>query len=303
MEFITSKTTNGKPVKIAYDDYGSGKPVILIHGWPLCKEMWEYQISTLIGNGMRVIAYDRRGFGKSDATWDGYDYDSLTGDLNELITQLKLTDVTLVSFSMGGGEVVRYMNKYKGANVTKVVLISSVTPYMLKSTDNPDGVPAETFEEMTEQMKNDRMDFLDGFGKTFFGVSMLSKPISTPLLQYYHMLTSMASPKATLECAKSFSQTDFRSEMKFVKVPTLIIHGSKDQTVPIDPTGKESAKLIPNNIFIIYDGAPHGLWYTERERLNGDLVAFINGTGKLSNEKDGELSDDKEIAYTVPTSL
>ena len=294
MNYIeTNKDATGTPIRIYYNDYGTGKPVILIHGWPLSNEMWEYQINDLVNSGHRVIAYDRRGFGKSSKPWDGYDYDTMTDDLKALIEQLKLVDITLIGFSMGGGEVVRYFSKHAGKGVTKVVLISSVTPYMLKTDTNPDGVPQEMFSDMSEKMKQDRISFLDDFGKTFFGVSMLSKPLSTPLLEYYRMLCSFASPRATQECAKAFATTDFRDEMHTVNVPTLIIHGDKDKTVPITPTGKESTKLIPDNAMLIYHGAPHGLFYTEREKLNADLIAFLTD-GKTRVEKiNEEVSEEK----------
>lgn len=270
-----NKGTAGYPVKIHYSDYGKGKPVILIHGWPLSAEMWEYQINDLVQAGYRVITYDRRGFGKSSQPWDGYDYDTMTDDLKALIDHLNLRDITLVGFSMGGGEVVRYFSRYGGKDVVKAALISSVTPYILKTGDNPNGVPQDMFDDMAMKMQDDRIGFLDAFGKTFFGVTMFSKPLSEPLLEYYRMLCSVASPRATLMCAKAFSSTDFRKDMKSVNVPTLIIHGDKDETVPIDPTGKESARVIADNDFIVYPGAPHGLFYTEKKRLNADLLEFL----------------------------
>jgi non-heme chloroperoxidase len=263
-------------VKLYVKDYGEGKPVILIHGWPLSNEMWEYQIDTLVQNNFRVIAYDRRGFGKSSQPWNGYDYDTLADDLKAIIDQLDLKEATLVGFSMGGGEVVRYFSRHGGKGVSKAVLISSVTPFQLKTDSNPDGVPQEKYDGMAEQIKEDRIGFLDSFGKTFFGVSFISKPISTPLLDYYRMLCSFASPRATLECAKSFSTTDFRREMASVNVPTLIIHGDEDKTVPIEITSEVATKLIPNNKFIVYEGAPHGLFYIEKDKLNKDLLEFLN---------------------------
>ena len=294
MNYIeTNQDATGTPVRIYYTDYRMGKPIILIHGWPLSNDMWEYQINDLVNSGHRVIAYDRRGFGKSSKPWDGYDYDTMTEDLKALIDQLKLEDITLIGFSMGGGEVVRYFSKHAGKGVTKVVLISSITPYMLQTDTNPDGVPQEMFDTMSEKMKQDRIGFIDDFGKTFFGVSMLSKPLSTPLLEYYRMLCSFASPRATQECAKAFATTDFRAEMHTVNVPTLIIHGDEDNTVPITPTGKESAKLIPDNAMLIYEGAPHGLFYTEREKLNADLITFLT-EGKAGVEKiNEEVSEEK----------
>lgn len=258
-----------------YEDWGHGQPVVLIHGWPLSHEMWEYQVNDLVDAGFRVIAYDRRGFGKSSKPYDGYDYDTLTDDLRTLLEDLNLQDVTLVGFSMGGGEVVRYFSRHGGERVARAVLIGSVTPYLLKTDDNPHGVKESVFQEMMEGVKKDRVNFLDDFGKLFFGVSLVNKPVSTPLLEYYRMLGSLASPRATIECIKSFGLTDFRKDMRAVNVPTLIIHGDADKTVPIEPTGHEAAKMIPDNKYLIYGGAPHGLFYTDRERLNRDLVQFI----------------------------
>ena len=274
---VSNKDAAGNPVRIYYNDYGKGKPVILIHGWPSSSQMWEYQIDDLVNSGHRVIAYDRRGFGKSSQPWDGYDYNALTDDLKALIDQLQLKDITLVGFSMGGGEVVRYFSRYKGEGVSKVVLISSIAPYMLKTDTNPNGVPEGVFADMLGDMQNDRIAFLDDFGKTFFGMGLLSRPLSAPLLENFRSLCTVASPRATKECAKAFSSTDFREEMHLVNVPTLIIHGNADKTVPITPTSEESAKMIPDNNFIVYEDAAHGLFYTERKRLNADLVAFLNG--------------------------
>lgn len=279
MNYIESgKDTAGNAIRIYYNDYGKGKPVILIHGWPLSSAMWEYQLTDLVSSGYRVISYDRRGFGKSSQPWDGYNYDTLADDLKKLIDGLKLVDITLVGFSMGGGEVVRYFSRHGGKNVSKAVLISSITPYMLQTESNPGGVPQETFDDMVKGIQHDRIGFLDDFGKTFFDVNRLHKPLSAPLLEYYRMLCSTASHRATVECAKAFASTDFREEMKLVNVPTLIIHGDADKTVPIDPTGKRSAAAVPSNTFIIYEGAAHGLFYTERKKLNTDLLNFLSKT-------------------------
>lgn len=289
MNYIeTSTDASGNPVRIYYNDYGSGKPIILIHGWPLSSDMWEYQIEDLVNSGYRVITYDRRGFGKSSKPWDGYDYDTLTDDLKALIDQLYLEAVTLIGFSMGGGEVVRYFSRYYGKDVSKVVLISSVTPYMLQTDNNPDGVPQEIFDGMIEKIKQDRISFLHEFGETFFGIDLFNKPLSKPLLEYYSMLCSAASPRATVECVKSFSSTDFRNEMALINVPTLIIHGDADKTVPINPTAKHAADYIPNNNFIIYEGAPHGLFYTEKEKLNIDLLKFLSIQDDLIYNNGGE---------------
>ncbi|RZJ28576.1 MAG: alpha/beta hydrolase, partial [Flavobacterium sp.] len=223
----------------------------------------------------RVIAYDRRGFGKSSQPWTGYDYDTLSDDLKILIDELELEDVILVGFSMGGGEVVRYFSRHGGENISKAVLISSVTPYMLKTQDNPGGVAKQVFDEMDEEMKEDRMKFLQDFVKTFYGVGLLTKPVSDAYMQHDFTIASGASPHATAECAKAFTTTDFRDEMPLVFVPTLIVHGDSDKTVPIESSGEKSAGLIPDAKYLVYGGSPHGLFYTDKERLNEDLLEFL----------------------------
>jgi non-heme chloroperoxidase len=275
MEFLKINKGAENEVRIHYQDCGKGKPVVLIHGWPLSHEMWEYQVEDLVNAGYRVITYDRRGFGQSSKPYDNYTYDILTDDLKALMDYLGLQDVTLVGFSMGGGEVARYFSKYGGSRVSKVVLISSILPYLLQTDDNPEGVDESVFKEMLMKMKNDRIGFLESFGKQFFGINLVNKPVSTPLMEYYRMLGSVASPKATVECAKAFSQTDFRSELGAIQVPTLIIHGTDDRTVPIEASSYRTAQLIKGSRYIQYEGAPHGLFYTDREKLNDDLIAFI----------------------------
>jgi len=277
MKYIefTDKYYN-EDVRLAYSDYGSGRPVIFIHGWPLSREMWEYQLEDIVSAGYRVIKYDRRGFGKSSKPWYGYDYDSLASDLNEIIQQLDLHDVVLVGFSMGGGAVVRYLKMFGSNRVNRIVLISSVLPYLCKTKDNPDGVDSSVFEEMMMDMRKDRIDFLDQFGKKFFGVGMLSRPVSTPLLEYYRMLASFASARSTQQCAVSFAETDFRNDIKAIDVPALVIHGDADKTVPIEASSERTAKMIRDCRYIVYENAPHGLFYTEKERLNRDLLQFIS---------------------------
>ena len=275
MPFINSIQNNQEPVKIYYEDLGRGKPVVFIHGWPLSGSMWEYQLTQLPQQGLRCIVYDRRGFGKSDRPFSGYDYDTLAGDLKSLLDELDLSDVTLVGFSMGGGEIAKYFSLYDGARVLKVVLVSAVVPYMLQTDSNPDGVPQEIFDTMLKGMVDDRPSFLESFNKDFYGAGLLNHPVSEAYLNSALNKAMDASPIATIECAKSFSSTDFRQDVLKINVPTLIIHGDEDKTVPIKATGAQAAKLISGSVFKVYEGAPHGLWFTEKERLNQDLVDFI----------------------------
>jgi pimeloyl-ACP methyl ester carboxylesterase len=275
MKYITTKdASSGEEVQLSFKDYGKGRPVVLIHGWPLSKDMWEYQIDDLVNAGLRVIKYDRRGFGKSDKPWDGYDYDTFTDDLHAIMENLDLRNAVLVGFSMGGGEAVRYISRYGNDRVSGLVLISSITPYLVKTTGNPEGVEESVFAEMLQSIKKDRIGFLDQFGKQFFSVSLLNHPVSAPLLEYYRQLASVALPRATQQCAIAFAQTDFREDLKKIKVPTLIIHGSDDKTVPIDASSKRTVQMINGAELKVYDGAPHGLFYTHSEQLNADLIAF-----------------------------
>ena len=268
-------SSNGQPVELFYQDIGVGKPVVLIHGWPVSHAMWEYQMLELPRHGLRLIAYDRRGFGHSSKPWDGYDYDSLADDLKGLLDGLDLQDVTLVGFSMGGGEVVRYMARHGGARVSNVVLVSAVTPYLLKTDDNPDGVDVETFDNMVKGLQKDRPDFLASFGKMFYSDGLLSHPVSAATLDWTQSLALQGAPQATLACVRSFSETDFRNDLKTISVPTLIIHGDNDKTVPNEVSGERTAALMPNAEFKLYAGAPHGLHITHKDELNQDLVKFI----------------------------
>ncbi|MEZ0541551.1 alpha/beta fold hydrolase [Fibrella arboris] len=249
--------------------------IVFIHGWPLSHEMWENQIAYFADRGYRCVAYDRRGFGKSSKPWGGYDYDTFADDLKDVIDELNLNNVVLVGFSMGGGEVARYFSRHGGAKVSKAVLVSAVTPYMLQTDDNPDGVPQDTFDSMAEDMQKDRYAFLETFAKQFYGVNLVSHPVSQAHLNHDFMLASLASPKATLESAKAFSSTDFRDDMSSITVPTLIIHGDADKTVPIESSGEKSHELLPNADYRIYDGEPHGLFVTSKDQLNEDLLNFV----------------------------
>ena len=256
-------------------DWGAGRPVILLHGWPLSADSWDDQAMALADAGFRAIAYDRRGFGRSSQPWSGYDYDTLADDLAVVIEHTGAKDATLVGFSMGGGEVARYMSRHGGRGVVQAALVSSVVPYMLKTADNSHGTDTSVFAEMTKGMKEDRAKFFAGFFKDFFGVGMLSHPVSDELLAWACSVSMQASLKATLACANSFATTDFRPDLAAFKVPTLVIHGTDDKTVPIDASGRPAARGIADSTLIEYDGAPHGLFATHKDRLTGDLLAFV----------------------------
>lgn len=275
MPYIQSIQSDNEPVQIYYEDIGKGKPVVFIHGWPLSGSMWEYQLTQLPQQGLRCITYDRRGFGKSDYPMNGYDYNTLAGDLKELLDELELTDVTLVGFSMGGGEIAKYFSLYEGAGVSKVVFISAVVPFMLQTDDNPYGVPQQVFDTMAKQMTADRPTFLENFNKDFYSVSKTNIPVTDAYLNNSLHKAMTSSPIATLACAKAFSSTDFRADVKMIQVPTLIIHGDSDKTVPIKPTSEQTAQMISGSIYKVYEGAPHGLWFTHKEKLNQDLIDFI----------------------------
>lgn len=261
--------------KLYVKDWGTGRPVILLHGWPLSADSWDDQAMAIADAGMRAIAYDRRGFGRSSQPWSGYDYDTLADDLACVIEQTGAKDATLVGFSMGGGEVARYMSRHGGKQVVKAALISSVVPFMLKTPDNPDGTDAEVFNGMATAMKQDRAKFFAGFFKDFFGVNLESHPTSEQQLEWARSVSMQAGLNATLACAQSFATTDFRPDLRAFEVPTLIIHGTADKTVPIDAAGRAAARGISHSTLLEYEGAPHGLFATEKERFTRDLLDFL----------------------------
>ena len=289
MPYLKIKGEN--PIKLFYQDLGKGKPVIFIHGWPSNHQMWEYQLAELPKH-FRCIAYDRRGFGQSDKPWTGYDYDTFAADLKSIIDTLELDEVTLVGFSMGGGEAVRYLSNYGSAKISKIVLVSAVTPFMLKTPDNEDGAPKELFDGMVADIKEDRPKFLKGFGNKFFSISASNKTVSDELLEWAHGLTLQATQKSTIDCVRAFSETDFRNDCESIDVPTLLIHGDDDQTVPLAISSKKAVALIKHAELKVYEGAPHGLFITEKDKLNKDLIDFIS---------EGVSVNEQEAAYAALT--
>ncbi len=262
--------------KLHVKDMGSGEPVLLIHGWPLTGDMFEYQTVALLEAGYRVITYDRRGFGQSGHPATGYNYDQFADDLAAVIDSCGLDRVNLVGFSMGAGEIARYLSRHGSSKVARAALIGGVVAYLLKTDDNPDGADASVFEDMKKQIREDRFAFLQTFAKQFYGVGWVSKPVSDALLDWTFILAIMASPVATIACVDAFGTTDFRPDLPaFAGVPTLIIHGTADKTVPIDPSARAAARGIPHAALVEYDGEAHGLFATAPERLNRDLLAFL----------------------------
>ena len=271
------RLTTSDNTEIYVKEWGTGRPVVLMHGWPLSSDSWDDQAMAIADAGYRAIAYDRRGFGRSSQPWSGYDYDTLSDDLASVMEQTSCKDATIVGFSMGGGEVARYMSRHGGKGVAQAALVSSVVPFMLKTADNPDGTPKSTFDAMSKAMKEDRAKFFAGFFKDFFGVSETKHPTSEETLEWARAVSMQAGLKGTLDCAAAFANTDFRPDLASINVPTLIIHGTADKTVPIDASGRAAAKGIKGSKLLEYEGAAHGLFATEKERFTRDLLAFLRG--------------------------
>ena len=280
-----------------YKDWGRGDPVVLLHGWPLTADTWDDAAIRLVEAGHRCIFPDRRGFGRSDQPWDGHDYDTYADDVAAVLEDAGINEpVSLVGFSMGGGEVARFLTRQGKGRVSKAVLISSVVPYMLQTEDNPDGVPQSTFDQMTEGMKTDRAHFFKGFFHDFFGTGFISQPVSDEVEMNAWRQTMMAGLRPTLAAAQAFATTDFRPDIKsFDGVPTLVIHGTADKTVPIDATGRVMAQKVPGAKLIEYDGSAHGLFATDKERLCDDLVAFLGGDMTRTDEQAEQRTE--EPAY------
>jgi pimeloyl-ACP methyl ester carboxylesterase len=268
-------TEKSSPIELHYEDYGTGMPVVLIHGWPLSGRSWENQVPALIDAGYRVITYDRRGFGNSSQPWSGYDYDTFAADLNELLEQLDLHEATLVGFSMGGGEVVRYISTYGTHRVAKAVLAAAVPPYLYKSEDNPDGgLDDATIASFQAGVTGDRIAFLDAFTTGFFSAGGELK-VSEAQREYARDIAAFASPKGTLDCITAFGRTDFRGDLDKVTVPTLVIHGDSDDIVPLEVSGKRSAEAIANSELVVIKGGPHAINASHAQEFNQALLAFL----------------------------
>ncbi len=276
---VGTDSGTGTDVDLHYTDQGTGAPVVLIHGWPLSGRAWEPQVAALVEAGHRVITYDRRGFGDSSQPWEGYDYDTFAADLAALLEHLDLRGVTLVGFSMGGGEVVRYLARYGKERVAKAVLAAAVPPYLYKSEDNPDGgLDDATLEAFQTGVRTDRPAFLEGFTTDFFSTSgVLGKKlqVSEAQRQYALRIAEKASPKGTLDCITAFGRTDFRADLATLDVPLLVLHGDSDAIVPYEVSGQRAAALVPGATTHVVQGGPHGVNVSHAEEFNRVLLAFL----------------------------
>jgi pimeloyl-ACP methyl ester carboxylesterase len=275
MPYLTVGKENSGDINLYYEDHGTGKPVVLIHGWPLSGQSWEKQTTALLAAGHRVISYDRRGFGMSDKPTFGYDYDTLAADLHQLITKLDLRDVTLAGFSMGGGEVARYLGKYGSERVKKAAFIAAIPPFLLKTPDNRLGVDGEVFEGIKKALAADRVGFLAKFLANFYNVDVLGgKLISDQVVQSSWNIASGASPKGTLDCVSAWL-TDFRKDLAAINVPVLVVHGDADRIVPLAASAKRTHEAIKGSRLVVLEGAPHGLNWTHADQLNRALLDFL----------------------------
>ncbi len=277
MATLTAGKENGNPIELHYEDYGRGKPVVLIHGWPLSGRSWENQIPALVEKGFRVITYDRRGFGESSQPWNGYDYDTFAADLDALLKHLDLKEVTLVGFSMGGGEVARYIGRFGSERIAKAVFAAAVPPFLYKSADNPEGgLDDATIAGFEAGVKADRIAFLDGFMTNFFTAGKTLK-VSEAQRAYGRDIGAFASPKGTLDCIAAFGRTDFRADLKKITVPTLVIHGDSDAIVPFEVSGRRTAAAIKGAKLVVVKGAPHGFNASHAAEFNRALLDFLAG--------------------------
>lgn len=275
MPYVTVGKENSGDIQLHYEDHGSGDPVVLIHGYPLSGASWEKQVPVLLEAGQRVITYDRRGFGKSSQPTTGYNYDTFAEDLHKLVTHLKLRNFALVGFSMGGGEVARYIGKHGPKGVSKAVIIGGVPPYLLKTSDNPDGVDGSVFEGIQKAVAADRYAFFTEFFKNFFNTDVfLGKRISEQAVQASWNVAASASAIASLACVPTWHE-DFRNDLTRIDVPTLVIHGDADRIVPIKASGEKTAKLVKGARLVAIKDGPHAVSWTHADEVNTELVNFL----------------------------
>jgi len=276
MAYVTvGKENSSSNIDLYYEDHGSGQPVVLIHGYPLSGASWEKQVPVLLNTGHRVITYDRRGFGRSSQPTTGYNYDTFAEDLHKLITHLELREFSLVGFSMGGGEVARYLGKYGSKGVSKAVIISGVPPFLLKTADNPEGVDGSVFEGIKKAVVADRYAFFTEFFKNFYNTDLLlNKRVSEQAVQASWNVAAGASATASLACVPTWHE-DFRNDVNKIDVSTLVIHGDADRILPINASGLRTAKLIKGARLVVVKDGPHCVTWTHAEEVNAELVNFL----------------------------
>jgi len=275
MPYVTVGKENSGNIDLYYEDHGSGRPVILIHGYPLSGASWEQQIPMLLASGHRVITYDRRGFGRSSQPSSGYNYDTFAADLRQLVTHLNLDGFTLVGFSMGGGEVARYLGKYGSKGVSKAVIMGGVPPYLLKTADNPEGVDSAVFAGIEKAVAADRYAFFSEFFNNFFNTDvLLGKRISPQAVQASWNVAASASPAASYACVATWHE-DFRAALSRIDVPTLVIHGEADRIVPLQAAGARTAKLVKGAKLAVLKDGPHAVNWTHAEEVNAELASFL----------------------------
>jgi len=271
----TIRTRDG--TEIYYKDWGTGRPVVFSHGWPLTADAWEDQMLSLASHGCRCIAHDRRGHGRSSQPWAGNDMDTYADDLAALVEALDVRDAVHVGHSTGGGEVARYIGRHGTKRVAKAVLISAVPPLMLKTAANPGGLPMEAFDQIRAATLTDRSQFFKDLSAPFYGANRPGARVSQGLRDSFWLQGMQAGFKAAFDCIKAFSETDFTEDLKKIDVPMLIIHGDDDQIVPIGASAMLSSKMVKGAVLKVYPGAPHGLCSTLKDKVNADLLAFIRG--------------------------